>query len=126
MIQKILIADDEPDVLNMLTEIFSYHGFEVCTALNAKEFEKVFFQEIPDLIILDIFFGEDSGPEVYDRVMKMDDVSQTPVIFLSGKMEGMIESPLVAGRQVAMYNKPIIVTEIIQAIRTAFSSNIAP
>lgn len=125
MVRKILIADDEPDVLNMLAEIFRQHHFEVCTALNAKEFETIFFREIPDLIILDIFFGSDSGPEVYDRVMKMDDVSATPVIFLSGKMEGMIESPLVPGRQIAMYNKPIKVAELVQAIRTAFPSDIA-
>ena len=124
MIQKILIADDEPDVLNMLAEIFRHYGFEVCTALNAKEFEAVFLKEAPELIILDIFFGNDSGPDVYDRVMKMNDVSQTPVIFLSGKMEGMIESPIVPGRQVAMYNKPIHVASLVQAIRTAFSSGI--
>ena len=89
MIRKILIGDDEPDVLNMLAEIFRNYDFQVCTALNSQEFETVFFKELPDLIILDIFFGEDSGPDVYDRVMKMNDVSQTPVIFLTGKMEGM-------------------------------------
>ncbi len=123
MIQKILIADDEPDVLAMLAEVFRQHGFEVCVASSAEEFKKTFFEEMPDLIILDIFFGKDSGPDLYDRVMKMDDVSQTPVIFLSGKMEGMIESPLTAGRHIAMYNKPINVATLVQQIRAAFSPN---
>ena len=125
MIQKILIGDDEPDVLDMLAEIFEQHGFEVFKALNGNEFETVFLKEAPDLIILDIFYGKDSGPDVYDRVMKMNDVSQTPVIFLTGKMEGIVESPLVPGRQVAMYNKPIKVAQIVEAIRVSFPSDIA-
>lgn len=125
MIQKILIGDDEPDVLDMLAEIFEQHGFEVYKASNGEEFEVVFLKEAPELIILDVFFGEDSGPDVYDRVMKMSNVSRTPVIFLTGKMEGMVESPLVPGRQVAMYNKPIKVVQIVEAIRAAFPSDIA-
>lgn len=125
MIQKILIADDEPDILSGFAEIFRHHGFEVCMASDAKEFETVFLRQNPDLIILDIFFGEESGPDVYDRVMKLDPSPKTPVIFLSGKLEGTQDSPLVRGRQVAMYTKPLDVGKLIQDIRAAFSSNIA-
>lgn len=125
MIQRVLIADDDPNVLNGFAEIFRHYGFEVCVAANAAEFETVFFQQGPDLIILDIFFGEDSGPDVYDRVMKLDSSPKTPVVFLTGKLEGIKDSPLVRGRQVAMYTKPIEVSQIIRDIRAAFSSDVA-
>lgn len=122
MIQKILIADDEPDVLTMLSEIFSHYGYDVVTASDAEEFERVFFKTNPDLILLDIFFGEHSGPDVYDRVMKLAGAPQTPVIFLTGKLEGTTESPLVRGRQVALYLKPLSAHRIVTDIRLAFSS----
>jgi len=125
MIQKILIGDDEPEILNTFSELLTHYGFEVVTASNAEEFQNNFIQSNPDLIILDIFFGPDSGPDVYDRVMKLSKASAPPVIFMTGKLEGIKESPLMRGRQVAMYAKPLNVEKLVADIRAAFSNSIA-
>ena len=75
------------------------------------------------MIILDIFLGQDSGPDEYDRIMKMESAKKTPVAFLSGKCEIGSESPLVRGRQVALYLKPLSVEKLVQDIRAAFSDS---
>lgn len=121
MIQKVLIADDEPDLLVLYAQLFEMHGFEVCTASNAAELETVFYRENPDLILLDIIFGTDSGPDVYDRLMKNASAPKTPVIFVSGQVDSRSESPMVRGRQVAMYSKPVSFDRLVQDIRRAFS-----
>lgn len=120
MIQKILIADDEPEILSAFAELLQCHGFEVCTAGSSDEFEKVFFEESPDLIILDIAMPGESGPDLYDRVMRIKDIPSPPVIFASGLVDSHSESPLVKGRQVAMYAKPVNVGKLAHDIRTTF------
>ncbi len=54
MIQKILIADDEPDVLTMLSEIFSHYGYDVVTASNAEAFERVLDRDPRDHQLLEV------------------------------------------------------------------------
>lgn len=124
-IQKILIADDSPDFLSAFADILKRHGFEVCMAQNSEEFEQVFFKQNPDLIILDIVMRGESGPDLYDRVMKMHSAPKVPVVFASGLVDPRSESPIVKGRQVAMYSKPINIAKLIQDIRVAFSDSVA-
>lgn len=122
MIQKILVVDDDPEIVNGFADIFRQRGLTVFTAFNADEFERVCLREIPDLIILDIFLGEDSGPDAYDRVMKSGFMPKTPVIFLSGKLAGSTESPLVKGRQVALYLKPVAAERLLNDMDAAFEN----
>ncbi len=125
MIRKLLIGDDDAEVLSSFSALFKHYGFEVITASNAEEFQTLFFQSNPELIFLDIFFGPDSGPDVYDRVMKLASAPQTPVVFLTGKLEGIKESPMVRGRQVAMYVKPLSVERVVRDIKAAFADSLS-
>ncbi len=123
MIRKVLIADDDPDVLETFSVIFRHYGYDVAVAPNSEVFETVFFRENPDLILLDINFGDSSGPDVYDRTMKLAGAPQIPVVFMTGRMEGK-ESPLVRGRQVALYLKPLSAHRIVTDIRMAFEAEL--
>jgi two-component system alkaline phosphatase synthesis response regulator PhoP len=51
---KILLVDDEPDILELLTYSFEIEGFDVVTANDGLEALKVAEKELPDIIILDI------------------------------------------------------------------------
>ncbi len=125
MIQKILISDDEPDILSAFAELLRCYGFEVAEASNSEEFQKVFFAFNPDLIILDIVMKGESGPDLYDRVMKLSSAPKTPVVFASGLVDSRSQSPLVKGRQVAMYAKPLNIEQLVKDIQAAFSDSIA-
>ncbi len=123
MIQKILIADDEPDILSAFAELLRCHGFEVAEASNSDEFELANSTFNPDLIILDICMKGEAGPDMYDRVMRLKS-PKTPVAFVSGLIDSRSQSPLVKGRQVAMYSKPLNVTQLVKDIHAAFSDSV--
>lgn len=81
--QKILIVDDEPDILEIITYNLQLHGYEVQTAkdgdqalIKAKEFK-------PDLIILDIMMPKKNGIEVCKILRSQPEYNDTLIIFLT-------------------------------------------
>ncbi len=74
MIQKILIADDEPDVLTMLSEIFSHYGYDVVTAKDGYEAIRYFEEngsEI-DLVILDMVMPNMGGRDCFRELKRLN------------------------------------------------------
>jgi DNA-binding response OmpR family regulator len=83
----IMIIDDSPDSLKLLTNILAGQGFGVRQALNGRMALDAVKQQLPDLIILDIRMPEMDGLEVC-RQLKNDAGTRTvPVIFISGLKE---------------------------------------
>lgn len=79
---KLLAVDDDPTLLRFLTQYMVRDGFEVVTAENGPKALKLFYQERPDLLILDIMMPEMDGWEVCVRIREMAD---TPIILLTAK-----------------------------------------
>jgi|GEM_PF-2606533 len=125
MMLKLMIADDEQDIVQALAELLEGYGFEVCSTTSPDDFEQVFLRSNPDLIMLDICFGSQSGPDVYDRAMKNPSAPKTPVIFLSGLVDSHSQTPLIKGRQVALYAKPVNVEQLAKEIQLAFADTVA-
>ena len=81
--KKILIADDEADILEILQFNLQQEGYEVITAKNGDEaFEKAKKNQ-PDLIILDIMMPGKNGIEVCNLLRKLPQFSNTLIIFLT-------------------------------------------
>lgn len=81
---KILLADDEKDIVEFLEYNLASEGFEVIAAYDGKEaLEKLSHK--PDLIILDVMMPEYDGYEVCRQIRKNELFSNTPVIFLTAK-----------------------------------------
>jgi len=81
--KKILVVDDEQDVLLYLSTLFEDNGFETVTAENGIEALKVAEAELPDLITLDITMPEQSGIKTY-RCLKNDiRLQHIPVIIIT-------------------------------------------
>src|SRR3989339_556495 len=79
---KILVADDEKIVLELLTHLFSEHGYDVLTASDGIEAFEIFKTEKPDLIILDIAMPKLNGLETLKRIRYYD--TNIPVIIYTG------------------------------------------
>lgn len=80
---KILVVDDEPNLVKMIKSRLEAHDYEVVTALDGKEGLKKAEEEIPDLIILDILMPNMDGSEMAAALRDKPITSNIPVIFLT-------------------------------------------
>jgi two-component system, OmpR family, alkaline phosphatase synthesis response regulator PhoP len=81
--KRILIVDDEPDILEFLSYNFRKKNFIVSTALNGFEGIKAAEKAQPDLIISDILMPEMDGIEMCNAMRKKEKFKFTPLIFLT-------------------------------------------
>lgn len=81
--KKILIVDDEPDILEFLSYNFRKKGFHVATAINGLEGIKKAESELPQFIISDILMPELDGIEMCKAIRKIPKLKSTPFLFLT-------------------------------------------
>ena len=84
---KILIVDDEKDIIEFLKYNFEKEGFKVYTASNGNEGKKVAKKEKPDLIILDIMMPGMDGVELCQELRNIPEFEDTLIIFLTARGE---------------------------------------
>ena len=83
MSKIILVADDEPHIINLLAEALTKEGYEVWTAADGLKAMEHITQHKPDLIILDIIMPRLSGAELFFRLREDQTTQDIPVIVLS-------------------------------------------
>lgn len=86
-IRKILIVDDEPEILKSVGKILKVKGFEVVTASDGEEGLQRVVSEKPDLIFLDILMPKVDGYEFLERMRCIEEVKETPVIMMTVKSD---------------------------------------
>ncbi|MEZ4797223.1 MAG: response regulator transcription factor [Flavobacteriaceae bacterium] len=84
---KILLVDDEPDILEIVGYNLSAEGYNVVTAKNGAEGVKKAKKEKPQLIILDVMMPEMDGIEACERIRKVPELSDTIITFLTARGE---------------------------------------
>ena len=82
---KILIAEDDKHILNGMSDLLEKEGYTIIKACNGKVALKLFKQQQPDFIILDIMMPELDGYSVCRAIRKLDE--DVPILFLSAKDE---------------------------------------
>ncbi len=87
--KKILVVDDEQDVLTYLTALFQDNGYEVITAKDGVEGFDLAKAEKPDLITLDITMPDQSGVRTYRYYKGNDDLKEIPVIIVTAIGDSM-------------------------------------
>ena len=89
--KKILVVDDEEQIVHILVQALSRHGFEVITAADGRQGLVKVRNEHPDLVILDLRMPEMDGWRACHKIKKDSDTAKTPVIILSGLMSDVDE-----------------------------------
>lgn len=85
--QKVLIVDDEQDILDLLRYHLEREGFAVSTANNGKAAVQVAKSERPDLVVLDIMMPGMDGVEVCHELRRTPGMEQTLIAFLTARTE---------------------------------------
>lgn len=85
--KKILIADDEPDILEMLEYALERDGFEVIKALDGEETIRKATKHVPDIILLDIMMPKMDGIEVCRNLRKDPKFENSIILILTARSE---------------------------------------
>lgn len=118
---RILIAEDETDIRNLITFTLRFAGHEVIDTANGiealeKAQEMAANDEIPDLIILDVRMPRMTGYEVCERIIADDQLKDVPVAFLSAKgQEVEVQTGFDAGA-IAYIVKPFSPDELTENV----------
>ncbi|MBP8972687.1 MAG: response regulator [Anaerolineae bacterium] len=95
---RILIAEDERDIRDLIEFTLKFGGHEVITARNGTEAVELAPQHQPDLILLDVRMPRMTGYEACRAIKALDGLKDTPVVFLSAKgQQNEMESGMEAG-----------------------------
>src|SRR5690554_3714870 len=84
---KILLVDDEPDILEIVGYNLSNEGYQVITAENGMKAIKKAKKEKPHLIILDVMMPEMDGIEACENIRRNKKLEQTIITFLTARGE---------------------------------------
>ena len=90
--KKVLIIDDERDILDSLGSILQDEGFDVFKAADGNEGLILFDRERPDVVFLDIWMPEMDGLEVLERIKAKDRRSRVVIISGHGTISTAVEA----------------------------------
>jgi CheY-like chemotaxis protein len=85
--KKILVVDDEQDVVTYLVTLLEDNGYKTVSAYNGKEAMEKVKSEKPDLVTLDITMPEKSGVKFYREMKENPDLAKIPIIVVTGISE---------------------------------------
>jgi DNA-binding response OmpR family regulator len=83
--KRVLIADDEPNIVTALEFLLRRNGYEVCIARNGEAALKLVEAQLPDLVLLDVMMPLRSGYEVCQRMRERADWRHIKIIMLTAK-----------------------------------------
>jgi DNA-binding response OmpR family regulator len=113
MPKKIMIVDDDPNIVAYLKEVFEDNGYDTCTASDGTEAMEVVRREKPDLITLDLEMPDEWGPKFFRNLSKEDDIKHIPVIVVSGLAGNKYAIP----KAVASFSKPFDRNGLLKTVK---------
>ena len=84
---KILLVDDEPDILEIVGYNLSQEGYKIVTATNGKDAITVAKKEVPHLIIMDVMMPVMDGMEACENIRKIPELNNVIITFLTARSE---------------------------------------
>ncbi len=115
---NVLVVDDEPDVIELLTIILKREGYKVESALSGKEALKKLRETTVDLVLLDLMMPEMDGFEVCKEIYHNPSIRSTPVIVVTAKGDfDSIEKAYKYSSVRAYIAKPFDKTTLLKTIK---------
>ena len=117
MAKKILIADDEPNIVTALEFLLQRGGYEVLIARDGDEALKTLESARPDLVLLDIMMPVKSGYEICRRIRERPEWAHIKVVMLSAKgRDAEVNKGMAMGADLYV-TKPFSTRELMEQIR---------
>ena len=117
MSQKILIADDEPNILISLEYLMKREGYEVSVARDGEEALAAVLRERPALVLLDVMMPKKTGFEVCQELRANEAVRDTLVLMLTAKGRDTDVAKGLGSGADAYMTKPFSTRELVARVR---------
>ena len=115
---RILVVDDTPENLAILTQLLRSHNYQVRSALNGKRALQLALHETPDLMLLDIRMPEMDGYEVCEQFKERPELRGIPIIFISAMTDTEVKVRTFTSGGVDFISKPFDTEEVLARVRT--------
>jgi len=115
MAKKIMVVDDDQDIVEYLVSIFKDKGYETCSAAGGEGALELMERERPDLLTLDLEMPEEWGPRFYRKFSQKPEFADMPVVVISG-LAGI---HLAIRKAVATVNKPFEPAQVLEIVEKA-------
>lgn len=121
--KKILIVDDEPNIIMTLEYTFKKNNYQVFIARDGQEALDILQSETPDVILLDVMMPQVDGFATLAQIKKTESLSHCKVIFLSAKNKATdIEKGLALGADLYM-TKPFSIKKVVEQVNQLVQSD---
>ncbi|MEE8575833.1 MAG: response regulator, partial [candidate division Zixibacteria bacterium] len=118
--KKILVVDDEPDMVEWLTTYFEDNGYSTISASSGKEAFAKAQSEHPDLITLDVSMDQESGMKALRNLQETEETTAIPIIMVTGvspDLKRFIERNKHLQMPAAFMEKPVDRDELLRKVR---------
>lgn len=114
---KILIVDDEEDILDFLEHSFTKQGFQIIKANSGQQAIDLARKENPDLVLLDLLMPDMDGVEVCQELRSLPAFKQTLIVFLSARTEDYSRIAAFQSGADGYITKPIRIRVLIEEVK---------
>lgn len=118
--KKILVVDDEPDIVEGFVTFFEDNGYSTISAENGRKAFELAQSDKPDLITLDITMNQESGMRALANLQKSDATSSIPVIIITGvstDLKQFIERSKQVKMPAAFMEKPVDRDQLLKKVK---------
>ncbi|HUG54089.1 MAG TPA: response regulator [Vicinamibacteria bacterium] len=122
MAKRILVVDDDENILNLEKTILEQKGFDVTGAAGGAEALKVLEGQVFDLVLLDVMMPEVDGFAVCRKIKEDPRLKEIPVIFLTAKGGGDALAEGFESGAVMYINKPFTANTLLTIVNTMLES----
>jgi DNA-binding response OmpR family regulator len=118
MAKRILVVDDDENILSLERTILEQKGFDVTTAAGGNEALELLGKEEFDLVLLDVMMPEVDGFTVCRRIKEEPRTREIPVIFLTAKGGGEALAEGFESGAIMYINKPFTANKLLTIVNT--------
>ena len=114
--RRVLVVDDDPEVIQILEVNLAHANFEVISAQTGAEALGKAFRERPDLMLLDVILPDLDGLDVCRRLKESQQMSRIPVIIISARVESEDRIAGIAAGAEHYVTKPFAPAEVVALV----------
>jgi two-component system KDP operon response regulator KdpE len=115
--KRILVVDDEPEVVDLLTDVLAVEGYEVDAAADAAGAIELVRQKIFDAAILDFNLPDMNGVMLHRQIRQMDEELARSTLFTSGLVQSESNLDYYAAYGMGFISKPFVVEEVLDSLQ---------